>query len=95
MLNIYKYYDDYQSLDGIEEYKQKIISSGNMSKMLAFAKDIIKGRWEEAEPVIMKDVWYAYLYAKDIIKGRWEEAEEYIKQDPMRWDRYKYEFGIE
>lgn len=47
-----------------------------------YALDIIKGRWEEAESVIMKCPIYAYEYALDIINGRWYEAEPYIKKDP-------------
>ena len=92
---VYKYYDDYTSLDRIEEYKQKMISSDNMSKMLAFAKDIIKGRWKEAELVIMKSPMYAYMYAGHIIKDRWIEAEEYIKKDESWWGLYKEAFGVE
>jgi len=47
-----------------------------------YAKNIIKGRFEEVEPYIMKDSKYAYEYAKNIIKGRFKEAEPYIKKDP-------------
>lgn len=43
-----------------------------------YARDIIKGRWIEAEPYIMKGTYFAYWYAKMIIKGRWLEAEPYI-----------------
>ena len=35
-------------------------------------------RWIEAEPSIMKNPVYAYLYARDVIKGKWPEAEPYI-----------------
>ena len=44
---------------------------------------VIKGRWPEAEPIIMEDPNYAYLYAKDVIKGRWPEAEPTIKEYPQ------------
>jgi len=46
------------------------------------AKDVIKGRWSEAEPYIMRDPEYAYKYAKNIIKDRWVEAEPYIMKSP-------------
>jgi len=49
-----------------------------------YAKNIIKGRWLEAEEYIKKNPRWAYWYAKYIIKGRWLEAEEYIKKNP-RW----------
>jgi hypothetical protein len=46
-----------------------------------YALDVIKDRWLEAEPIIMKDAEYAYLYAKEVIKGRWPVAEPTIQQD--------------
>ena len=47
-------------------------------RLYLYARDIIKGRWPEAEPVIMTDPNLAYWYAKNIIEGRWPEAEKYI-----------------
>jgi len=46
-----------------------------------YAKDVIKGRWPEAEEIIKTYPFTAYYYARDVIKGRWKEAEEYIKKD--------------
>ena len=46
---------------------------------------VIKGRWPEAEPYIMKDAKYASWYAKDVIKGSWPEAEDIIQQYEYRW----------
>jgi len=43
-----------------------------------YARKVIKGRWPEAEPYIMKNSHWAYLYTRDIIKGRWPEAEPYM-----------------
>lgn len=43
-----------------------------------YALNVIKGRWPEAEPWIMKAPYYAYKYAQLFIKGRWPEAEPYI-----------------
>jgi hypothetical protein len=40
-----------------------------------YARDVIKGRWPEAEPVIRSDPEWAYRYALNVIKGRWPEAE--------------------
>jgi hypothetical protein len=54
-----------------------------------YSRDIIKGRWIEAELYIKKDPGWAYNYAKYIIKGRWNEAEEYIKKDP----HYAYNYA--
>jgi hypothetical protein len=47
-----------------------------------YAKDIIRGRWPEAEPYIIKDSWYAFMYAQYVIRGRWEEAESVIIKEP-------------
>ena len=82
MLNVYKYFDEPKSLDGIENYKQQLLSSGDVPKMYRFATHVIKGRWPEAEPIIMKHPYRALQYAKEIIKDRWSEAEPYIMQDP-------------
>ncbi len=47
-----------------------------------YARDIIKGRWPEAEPTISSDPWAASMYATNVIKGRWPEAEPTIMTDP-------------
>ena len=47
-----------------------------------YAKNVIGGRWPEAEAAIAKDAKWAYLYAKDIIRGRWPEVEAVIAKDP-------------
>ncbi len=44
------------------------------------ARDVIKGRWPEAEKTIIKSPTWAYLYARAVIKGRWPEAEETISK---------------
>ena len=48
------------------------------------ARDVIKGRWPEAESTIMEDPYWAYCYARDVIKGRWPEAEPTIMQNPQK-----------
>ena len=52
-----------------------------------YARDIIQGRWIEAEPFIKKDPEAACHYALHVIKGRWAEAEPYIMKDP-KWAYY-------
>jgi len=54
-----------------------------------YVHNVIKGRWPEAEPVIMKNAKMAYWYAKHIIKGRWPEAEPFIKSDVQYWRKYR------
>ena len=52
-----------------------------------YARDVIKGRWPEAESVIATDPDRAYYYARYVIKGRWPEAEATIMTDPA-WAYY-------
>ena len=40
-----------------------------------YARDVIGGRWPEAEAVIAASPEWAYWYARDVIGGRWPEAE--------------------
>ena len=58
-------------------------ASGRKKAFWAFwyARDVIKGRWPEAEDVIAENAEYAYGYAKDVLKGRWPEAEDVIARD--------------
>ena len=51
-----------------------------------YACDVLKARWLEAEPVIMKEPEWAYRYACYILKARWPEAEPVIMKNP-RWAR--------
>ena len=47
------------------------------------ASAILKQRWPEAEPYIMKDPLYAYNYALRVLnRERWPEAEPYIMKNP-------------
>jgi len=52
-----------------------------------YAREVIKGRWPEAEPLIMKDPGTAYNYANRVIRARWPEAEPYIMKNP-EWACY-------
>ena len=60
----------------------------NSAAIFRYAADIIKGRWPEAEsviianPDIIRSPTLAYLYARDVIKGRWPEAESVIIANP-------------
>lgn len=53
----------------------------------AYAAEIIKGRWIEAEPYIMKNARFAFEYNIHILNKyrvveRWLDAEEYLMKDP-------------
>lgn len=49
-------------------------------------------RWPEAEPYIMKNPYFAYIYATYVMQERWLEAESMIESDDYWWMRYKKEF---
>ena len=59
-----------------------------------YARDIIRGRWPEAEAVIATNPRWAYHYALYVIKGRWPEAEAAIVTDPRYECRYELLTGI-
>jgi len=62
-----------------------------------YAKDIIAGRWLEAENIIATSAEWAFYYSSNVIYGRWGtsrakmEAEESIKKDPQYAYRYARE----
>ena len=73
-------------------YKQSILSNPKLAYY--YARDVIKGRWLEAEPTIMKDPQSACNYAYDVIKDRWPQAEPIIMQHPQRAYEYaRYVIG--
>ena len=77
---VYKYYDDYRSLDGIEEYKQKMISRGDGAELVSFALNVMKSRWPEAEPIIMNSLYGArYEYA--LFKGKRKAKDSWFYKD--------------
>lgn len=52
----------------------------NICSIVDYAKDVIKGRWPEAESVVLEkgDLDSLVKYAVNVIKGRWPEAEPNI-----------------
>jgi hypothetical protein len=62
--------------------KPKRIALTNPNTAYHYAKNVIKGRFSQGEPIIATSPEYAYLYACDVIKGRWEQAEPIIATDP-------------
>ena len=69
-----------------KEYERLLKS--NQYWAYLYCRDIIRGRWPEAEPYIMKDPEWAYEYIKYIVKGRWKEAESYIKKNIGIYSQY-------
>jgi len=58
-------------------------------ELFYYSRDIIGGRWTEAEPTIMTSTAYAYFYSRYVIKRRWPEAEPHIMTHPYYGRLYK------
>ena len=54
-----------------------------------YAKNVLKGRWPEGEPVIATDPGLAYEYADHVIKGRFPEGEPAI----AKWPAWAYQYA--
>lgn len=65
-----------------EPGEQKILKVKDPATCFDYAKNVIQGRWLEAERVIVKDKEFAMQYAVSIVKGRWEDGEDVIIKDP-------------
>ncbi len=68
-----------QDLDDVKYIIQKC-----PERAYRYAKLIMKRRWPEAEPYILKNATYSYYYAKEVMVKRWPEAESYIIKYPYR-----------
>jgi len=53
-----------------------------------YARNVIGGRWPEAESVIARGPYASVIYATSIIKGRWPEAEAAIAKDAQAANWY-------
>ena len=71
------------------DYMKAVVKSPRYA--CQYAKNVIKGRWPEAEPYIMDNPKYAFLYALDTMKGRWPEAEPKIMKDPISAITYAFQ----
>jgi len=57
-----------------------------------YALNILKDRWPEAEPYILKNEIIIIEYITNVIKERWPEAELIIMKDP--YNAYLYAYRI-
>jgi len=83
-LRIFVYYELEQ-----HPYAKKLILDkykNSPQDLFRYARDMICGRWLEAEPIIMTYPEYAYFYSRDVIRGRCPEAEPII----MTYPEYAY-----
>jgi hypothetical protein len=56
----------------------------------AYARDIIKGRWEKGEPIIAKDPYSSHHYATEVIKKRFKMAEPMMAKNAEIYYVYLY-----
>jgi len=76
VLRIFTYYELEQ-----HTYAKKLLLKkyrNSPQDLYCYAREVICGRWSEAEPIIMASPKYAYYYTFHVIKGRWPEAEPTI-----------------
>jgi len=64
-------------------HNPQICYNPNAKNIYLYACDVLDGRWEEYESIVMKDPHYAVNYAIDILKKRWPDAEPYILKCPV------------
>lgn len=110
MINFYNYYNDRLDNQQLyaeplkyvspmsEQYKDEVepilhIIKKSPSYAYWYAR-LIKGRWIEAEPYIMRDPVYVFYYAIGVIRGRWLEAEPIIRTNGHWWESYCRTFKI-
>lgn len=66
------------------ELEKILLSGNNVLELPIYAHMVVKGRWAEAEPIILKEPYVGYLYTMNVMGGqRWPELEQEIikKQD--------------
>ena len=65
-----------------KELENLIIATKNNRVAYNYAKSVLKGRWEEGEPIIAKDAKDSYEYALNVLKGeRFKLGEPAITKD--------------
>jgi hypothetical protein len=93
-----EYYDKAKAKGACQEALEVIRKAGTVEELLKdkniaeylywYAHYVIKDRWPEAEPYIVKDAMHACLYAENVLGHRWREAEPHIMKDPYWSDYY-------
>lgn len=58
------------------------------SELVKYAKIVMKERWPEAEPYILRSPYASMWYAAEVIKDRWPEAEVKIKDNARLSSQY-------
>jgi len=60
-----------------------------------YALIVMKSRWQEAEPFIMKSASWSFHYSMEVLKGRWQEAEHIIAKDFYWRQQYEQRFNCD
>lgn len=60
-----------------------------------FASEVLKGRFDEGEPIILQDPHATVAYARNVIGAPWKGAEKIIGTDNEAAYNYWVEFGID
>ncbi len=81
--DLFKYHAKPESLEHGSRREELNRKEALKSPRTAFnyARDVIKGRWPEAEDIISKDPPHAFLYATYIIGKRWLKGEKAISEN--------------
>jgi len=70
--------------------RMKRHDSWEILQAAGYAQRVIKGRWPEAEPYIIRTPESAYYYADHVLNDRWPEAEPQILKSP----KYSYWYAL-
>lgn len=76
------------------ELERSILASEKLWDMYEYAKEVIKGRWIEAEEYLLNDKWKGFsealYYVRDVLRQRWPEFEQKIIQNQNGWIASQY-----
>jgi len=78
------------ALERNPESEKDILESQDPKAAYYYAKNVIKGRWPEAEDIIRQSFVYGLWYVQYILKERWPEFEPQIAQDTFK----AYEYAV-
>lgn len=88
MLNIYEYYDDFESLTLYKELGSSIPLLSQTNRRYYWGEQIQEEDLKPVIEIIKSSPQYSYEYAVDIIGGRWPDGENAIKTVPHTALRY-------
>lgn len=66
----------------VPSIEHEILFGKQCDDAVQYADWVIRGRWHDAEPMIMQDAEAAARYAETVLRQRWPEAEGVIIQSP-------------